>query len=213
MLNQAHSGDTVAIPQGNYRERIELREGVTLRSVQPGTVTLSSPDGGPVVTARKIEAGALEGVWVQGGVKIVDASPLISNVMVSGSGTGIEVSGNSAPLITSSQITNNVGGGISVAAEAKPRIENNLIAANGYNNEEEPKPGINVAEGAHPLLRNNGIVDNAAEAVWVHGRTFEAADYEQNFFGALPAKKAVRLVDAPGPRASAAGAVKLEVRR
>ena len=36
-LSQAHSGDTVVIPQGRYRERVELREGVVLRTQLPGT--------------------------------------------------------------------------------------------------------------------------------------------------------------------------------
>lgn len=214
MLNQARSGDTVVIPQGSYRENIELREGVTLRSVQPGTVTLTSPNAGPVVTARKIEAGALEGVWVQGGVSIIDASPLISNVRITGADTGIKVEGASAPLITSSQITNNLGAGILITGDAKPRIESNLIAANGNNGKPaDAKPGIEVAEKAHPLLKNNGIVDNAAEAVWIHGRVFQPADYEENYFGGLPPKEAIRLIETTEPHALANGTVKLEVHR
>jgi PPM family protein phosphatase len=197
-LNLAHSGDTVIIPQGSYRERIELREGVTLRSVQPGTVTLTSPDGGPVIVARKIVAGTLEGVWVQGGVRITDASPVISNVRVTGADTGVEIAGVSAPLIVSSQITNNLGAGISVAPEAKPRIENNLIAANGNNGKQnEAKPGVEVADKARPLLKNNGIVDNAAQAIWIHGLAWQPADFDENFFGGLAPKAAIKLVDVP----------------
>ena len=132
-------GDTVLIPQGRYKERVELREGVTLRSQLPGTVTLISPDGGPAVIARRIEAGTIEGVWIQGdldaplaiGIQIVDASPTISNVKITGANTGIEVRGASAPLIASSQIANNLGAGLVIAQGAKPRVENNLIAANG----------------------------------------------------------------------------------
>jgi hypothetical protein len=197
-LNLAHSGDTVIIPQGSYRERIELREGVTLRSAQPETVTLTSPDGGPVIVARKIEAGTLAGVWVQGGVRITDASPVISNVRVTGADTGIEIAGIFAPLIVSSQITNNLGAGISVAPEAKPRIENNLIAANGNNGKQnEAKPGVEVADKARPLLKNNGIVDNAAQAIWIHGLTWQPADFDENFFGGLAPKAAIKLVDVP----------------
>src|SRR5581483_3971986 len=91
-MHRAHAGDTVVIPQGLYRERIELREGITLRSQQPGMVTVTSPDGGPAVVARKIDSGTLEGIWIQGdlaaplsgGIEIVDSSPLISNVRISG---------------------------------------------------------------------------------------------------------------------------------
>jgi parallel beta-helix repeat protein len=201
-LNLARSGDTVVIPQGRYREHIELREGVTLRSQEPGAVTFTSPDGRPAVTAAKIAAGTLEGVWIQGdsnaplsdGIEIVDSSPLISNVRITGAGTGIVVRGASAPFIISSQITNNSGAGILVAADSKPRIESNLIAANGNNGQSgEARPGIDVAEKASPVLKNNGIVDNAAEAIWIHTRAYQPADYEENFFGDITPKEAIRV--------------------
>ncbi|HWE51319.1 MAG TPA: protein phosphatase 2C domain-containing protein [Bryobacteraceae bacterium] len=203
-LSQAHSGDTVVIPQGRYREHIEMREGVTLRAQQSGMVTLTSPDGKPAVTASNIAAGTLEGVWIQGdssaplsgGIDIVDSSPLISNVRITGAGAGIVVRGASAPLITSSQITNNLGPGMSIAAGAKPRIESNLIAANGNNGQaRDVSPGIDVAEDAHPVLKNNGIVDNAAEAIWIHGRAWQPTDYEENFFGDLSPKEAIRVIE------------------
>jgi parallel beta-helix repeat protein len=201
-LNQAHSGDTVVIPQGRYRERIELRQGVTLRAQVAGTVTLTSPDGGPALIAKKIDAGGVEGVWIQGdleaplstGIEISDSSPFVSNVKVTGAGTGIEVRGSSAPAITSSQITNNLGAGILVSQSASPRIESNLIAANGNGAPGDARPGVEVKEKAHPLLKDNGIVDNGAEPIWIHGRAYQPADFEENFFGGLPAKKAIRLI-------------------
>jgi PPM family protein phosphatase len=201
-LNQAHSGDTVVIPQGRYRERIELKQGVTLRAQVAGTVTLTSPDGGPALIASKIDAGGVEGVWIQGdleaplstGIEISDSSPIVSNVKVTGAGTGIEVRGASAPSIRSSQITNNLGAGIVVSAASTPRIESNLIAANGNGTPGDAKPGVEVREKAHPLLKDNGIVDNGAEPIWIHGRAYQPADFEENFFGGLAAKKAIRLI-------------------
>jgi serine/threonine protein phosphatase PrpC len=216
-LTQAHSGDTVVIPEGRYREKIELREGVAVRARQLATVTLISPDGGPPVAAHKVQTGLLEGVWIQGdsqapaslGIELVDSSPVISHVRVTGAMTGIGVSGPSAPLITSSQISNNLGAGIHVAARAKPRIESNLIAANGNGAAgAAPQPGVDVEESARPVLKDNGIVDNAAEPVWIHGHTWQAADFQENFFGGLPLKKAVRLVDEPVPAPSRPGAKK-----
>jgi PPM family protein phosphatase len=202
-LNQAHPGDTVLIPQGRYRERIALREGVMVRSQQPETVTLTSPDGGPVVTARRIETGALEGVWIQGdlaaplsvGIEIVDASPVISNVRITGAAAGIDIRGRSQPSITSSQIANNLGPGIVIAEGTKPKIGNNLIAANGNGKPGGAKPGVEVRGSARPVLKDNGIVDNAAEPIWIHGRAWQPADYEENFFGGIPVKKAIRLLD------------------
>jgi PPM family protein phosphatase len=204
-LNQAHSGDMVVIPRGIYRERIELRQGVTLRAQVPGTVTLTSPDGGPVLLSRKIDAGGVEGVWIQGdleaplstGIEITDSSPFISDVKVTGANTGIEVRGTSAPAITSSEIRNNLGAGILVSPSASPRIDDNLIAANGNGTPGDARPGVEVREKAHPLLRNNAIVDNGAEPIWIHGRAYQPADFEENFFGGLPAKKAIRLIADP----------------
>jgi serine/threonine protein phosphatase PrpC len=203
-LNQARPGDTVFIPQGRYRERVELRQGVTLRAEVPGTVTILSPDGGPAVVANKIDAGGIEGVWIQGGLEaplstgidIGDSSPLISNVKVTDAKIGIQVKGASTPAITSSQITNNLGAGILVLAQASPRIEGNLIAANGNGKPGPAGPGVEVLDKARPLLKNNFIGDNGAEPIWIHGRVYQPADFEENFFGALPAKKAILLIDA-----------------
>ena len=221
-LAQAHSGDTVVIPQGRYRERIDMREGVTIRAQQPGAVTLISPDGGAAVVAHRIEAGGIQGVWIQGdlaaplatGIEIVDASPTVTNVKVTGAGTGISVRGSSSPLITASQITSNLGAGIDIADGAHPRIEGNLIAANGNGKPGDAKPGVESEEGARPVLKDNGIVDNAAEPIWIHGRAFQPADFEENFFGGLPAREAIRLITdwraadaktAPSPTRKAVG--------
>jgi parallel beta-helix repeat protein len=201
-LAQTHSGDTVLIPQGRYREKIDMREGVTIRAQQPGTVTLISPDGTPAVTAHGIAAGTLEGIWIQGdleaplaaGIQIVDASPAIENVKITGAAVGIEVRGASSPSITSSQITSNLGAGIDVGSASHPRIEGNLIAANGNGKPGTARPGIEAEEGSHPVLKDNGIVDNAAEPIWIHGRAYQPADFEENFFGGIPSKEAIRLI-------------------
>ncbi len=211
-MQEARSGDTVVIPQGRYRERIELREGVTLRSQLSGTVILMSPDGGPALIARKIDSGGIEGVSILGesetplaaGIEIIDSSPSVSNVKITGAKIGIEVQGTSSPIITASTITNNLGAGILVAPPASPKIDDNLIAANGNGEPGNPKPGVEVLARAHPLFKDNAIVNNAAEPVWIHGRGYQAADFEENFFGGLSAKKAIRLI-APDPDPVLAG--------
>jgi serine/threonine protein phosphatase PrpC len=211
-MQEARSGDTVVIPQGRYRERIELREGVTLRSQLSGTVTLMSPDGGPALVAHKIDSGAVDGVSILGesetplaaGIEIIDSSPSVSHVKITGAQTGIDVQGTSSPIITASTITNNLGPGILIAPPASPRIDDNLIAANGNGEPGNPKPGVEVLPRAHPLFKDNAIVNNAADPVWIHGRNYQAADFEENFFGGLSAKKAIRLI-APDPDPVLAG--------
>jgi serine/threonine protein phosphatase PrpC len=197
-MAKAHPGDTVLIPPGTYSEHVQLHEGVALRSQQPNTVTISSPDGGPVVTADGIESGSLEGVWLQGaGISLHDAGPTISNTRISGAQIGIGIAGRSEPSIVACQIENNLGAGIFVGPGAKPKIERNLIAANGDGKPGPAKPGVEVAETAKPVLKDNAIVNNGSEPVWIHGKAYQPADFDENFFGALTAKDAVRLVDLP----------------
>jgi serine/threonine protein phosphatase PrpC len=206
-LNQAHSGDTVIIPEGTYKERVRLREGVALRAQEPNTVTLISPDGGPVVVARNLQTGSIEGVWIQGdletpaavGIDVTDASPAISSVRITGAQTGIRVRGKSAPVIASSKIANNLGAGVDVGAGTQPRLENNQIVANGNGTPGEPGPGVEVADGGRPVMKDNSVSDNGAEPVWIHGQTWQASDFQENFFGGTPVKKAIRLIDAAVP--------------
>jgi serine/threonine protein phosphatase PrpC len=204
-LDRAHPGDTVEIPPGIYRERIELRQGVTLRAQRPG-VTVSSPDGGPAVVAHSVTSAALDGIWIQGdagsplsaGLEIVDASPMVSNVRISGAGIGIQIRGRSEPAISASQIVGNPGAGIEIGEGSGAKITNNLIAANGKGQPGPPMPGVEVYAEAHPVLRDNGIVDNAAEPIRLHGAKSQRADYAANFFGAVDVEDAVLIDGEPG---------------
>lgn len=196
-LARAHAGDTVLIPPGDYKERVQLREGVALRARIPNSVTIASPDAGPAVTGEGIVSGSLEGVWLQGaGISLHDASPTVSNTRITGSQIGIGILGKSEPTVVGCQIQSNLEAGIYVGPGANPKIERNLIAANGDGKPGPPKPGVEVADSARPVLKDNAIVNNAAEPVWIHGNAWQPADFEENFFGALTARDAVRLVDA-----------------
>jgi serine/threonine protein phosphatase PrpC len=196
-LDSARPGDVVEIAPGRYRERIDLREGVRVRAQRSG-VTIMSPDGGPAVVAHGVKNAAIEGIWIVGdtaspasaGVEIVDSNPAISNIRVSGAGTGIEIRGHSEPAISGSQIIGNLGVGVEVRDSAKPRLVNNLIAANGRG------PGVDVEENARPVLRDNGIVDNGASPIRIHAQAFQRADYAENFFGGVDAEDAVILQNA-----------------
>jgi parallel beta-helix repeat protein len=203
-LNQARPGDTVVIPDGKYRETIQLREGVTLRALHPGAVTLAAVDNQPAILARHIDSGAAEGLWIVGdenapliaGVEIDDASPLIADCKITGANIGIKIRGVSSPLITSNQIVNNMGAGIEITGPAAPKLSGNLIAANGAGKPGPSKPGVEVREPARPVLKDNGIIDNASDPVWIHGHGWQPADYEENFFGGITGKRAIRLIDA-----------------
>ncbi|HKD07781.1 MAG TPA: protein phosphatase 2C domain-containing protein [Bryobacteraceae bacterium] len=202
-ISRARPGDTVVIPEGKYREQIHLGEGVTVRVQQAGTVTVSSPGAGPAVVADHIDSGSIEGIRVlsdprspsAAGIAINDATVQVSNVYVTGAVVGIDIRGRSDAIVAASQIANNLGTGIDIAGGARPRLLGNLIAANGVGSPGPLKPGVEVAATARPVLKDNAIVDNAADAIWVHGHEFQPADYVENFFGGIPAKRAIVLID------------------
>lgn len=202
-ISRAHPGDTVVIQEGKYREQVHMREGVTVRVQRAGTVTVSSPGAGPAVVASRIESGSIEGIRVlsdprspaAAGIAIDDATVEVSNVYVTGAVVGIEIKGRSDAIVAACQIANNLGSGVDISGGARPRLLGNLIAANGVGSPGPLKPGVEVAATARPVLKDNAIVDNAADAVWVHGHEFQPADYVENFFGGIPAKRAITLID------------------
>jgi parallel beta-helix repeat protein len=118
-------------------------------------------------------------------------------VYVTGAVVGIDIRGRSDSVVAACQITNNLGTGIYISGGARPRLLGNLIAANGVGNPGPPKPGVEVGATARPVLKDNAIVNNAADAIWVHGHDFQPADYVENYFGAIPAKRAILLTDEP----------------
>ncbi len=207
-LSQAHAGDTILIPDGKYREHLHLREGVNLRAQHPGGVTLIASGSEPAILARRIESGSVSGIWIEGepasqsgpGILIDNASPAISDCKITGAATGIEIRGSSSPVISANQIVNNLGAGVEISGAATPRLTANIIAANGAGKPGPAKPGIEVHDPAKPQFTDNAIIQNAADPVWVFGRAWQPASYEENFYGNA-AVKHVRLIDSTTPDA------------
>jgi parallel beta-helix repeat protein len=207
-LNQAHPGDTVSIPDGKYRESVQMREGVTVRALHPGAVTLSSPDGRPAILARRIESGSAEGLWIEGdagaplsaGIEIEDASPSIVNCKITGANIGILIHGASSAPVSSNQIINNPGTGVEIAGSAAPRLNGNVIAANGAGKPGPAKPGVEVRDAARPILKDNAIINNAADGIWIQGNGSQPADFEENFFADIPGKRPIQLINAAAPQ-------------
>ena len=119
---------------------------------------------------------------------------MISNVKITGATTASKSRGFSTPLITSSQITNNLGAGILMLTAGLATDREQSDCGERKRQTRCAKPGVEVQGQARPVLKDNGIVDNAAEPIWIHGQAYPAADFEENFFGGLPAKKAIRLI-------------------
>jgi hypothetical protein len=114
------------------------------------------------------------GIEIQGGSPSIEGNTITGNTQSGGTGGcgggGIEVTPGSTssatPLIISNTITNNslngggFGGGISVSASS-PTIRNNYIAGNSVWNS---GGGINLENGAAPVVSQNIIVNNSTLA-------------------------------------------------
>ena len=88
---------------------------------------------------------------------------MISNVRVTGARTGIDVRGASAPRIVASQIENNLVAGIDVEGNAKPKIENNLIAAKGTASRAWPNRAWKLSPGRFSKAMPSSIMPPEAD--------------------------------------------------
>ena len=107
---------------------------------------------------------------------------------------GVEIAGSSAAVLRGNRISANSGAGIIISGSATPRIEHNLITRNG-NSDRSKHAGIEIYDGALPVLIANTIAENGGGPIWATKTAVAGLRVEGNFFG--PGKK---------------GAAKMEVR-
>jgi hypothetical protein len=193
-LEQARPGDTVMVEPGQYAEQIRLKEGVVLESQNLHQAAIRLPqtinDAQVTVIANGIRNGRFSGFKIVGdekspmiaGLQLSDADVEVTDLDVSGAAeAGIRVSGRSAARITACFIHDNFGSGVVVEDVATPRLKSNQILRNGKRSR-AGKPGIEIRQQSHPVLIENLIAGNSAEAIWTSGESSED-DFKQNLFG------------------------------
>ena len=176
-LEAARAGQTVEVEPGTYRERIELRAGVRLRSRLPRAAVLEprregTLDDQAAVSARGVADAALEGFRVSGaggvevGLLLHDSAVEVTNVEVVGiGGTAVEHSGTDRSTLRYSHLHENAGAALRVHAPAAPRILDNLLRANGS---AAPRvAAVEIEAGAAPLVAGNRFEQNRGPAVAV----------------------------------------------
>ncbi len=220
-LAQARSGQTVEVSPGRYRERLTLRDGVSVVSRPSRAALLLPPEdagrgsGAPAVAASGVHGARLAGFRIVGspqapwsaGVRLHSSEVVLDEVEITGAaGAGIAITGADRSTVRYCFIHANGGPGVAVAGEAAPRLLSNLISGNGTG-PGAPAPGVEVREAAVPLLADNRIEGNGGPGVVL--TTAERAEevFRWNAFGGLPREQAVRVVApraAPPARAPAA---------
>jgi len=175
-LGRARPGQRIEVAPGQYRESLQLRDGVSLVSRVPRGAVILPPAGSgvPAVTAQGVQDARFAGFRIAGdaqaplqlGLRLADSTVEIEGVEVSGAvAAGIAVSGADRSTIRYSYLHDNPGGGVLVEGTAAPRLLGNLIARNGRLPGAPPHPGVEVREGAQPELIDNRLDANGGPGV------------------------------------------------
>jgi serine/threonine protein phosphatase PrpC len=202
-LADARKGQTVEVAPGEYRETIELPDGVSLVSLQPRAAILHPPAGSsgstsPVLTARGVD-GRISGFRIVAekdipmtvGLRLDGSRVQVSEMEIAGAAeAGIEITGPDRSSIETSFLHDNAGPGVIVSGGAATQIQKNLISKNGKG---KKAPGVEIRDDARPLLIDNRFEGNAAAGIWLP--TAERADeiYGWNRFEGTARAKAVQV--------------------
>jgi len=149
----AHSGDTVLVAPGTYRESLTIiGKNVAVRSSGGASRTIiAAPGGRSPVTFQNV--GRTAQLW---GFRIVSGNA------PSGQGGGVTAANNASPTIAYNQIVSNRsvdGGGILAYGSSSPDIAYNTIQSNHVS---VFGGGIFAYMGSNPTIRGNVISGNTA---------------------------------------------------
>lgn len=210
-LGRAGAGQTVLVAPGEYREVVQLRNGVHLVSQVPQGAVILPPAGSGVaaVTAQGIAGARVEGFRIAGdpqvplqvGLRLADSQVRIEGVEIAGAVTaGIEITGQDSSIVRYSYVHDNPGGGVLIGGNAAPRLLHNLIVRNGRSVGAPPRAGVEVRDTARPSLIENRIEGNGSGvALPVPDRADEI--FLWNSFGGASRAQAIHLAASTPPQA------------
>jgi serine/threonine protein phosphatase PrpC len=177
-IERAVPGSQVLVEPGEYREQIQLREGVRVVSRVPRGATLRLPAGAPeesaAVTAVSLTNGNFAGFRIVGdaatplgtGVAVHDASLSIVDVEVTGATrAAIEVGGAGASFV-GLDVHDNPGAGLVIRAGATARIASSTFGRNGA--PDRAAGALTIEEGARPRFMHNvfrGVAPDVFQAL------------------------------------------------
>ncbi len=165
-MAEARPGDTVEVPQGEYREQVRLKDGVILRArVSREPILRAAPmSGGPAVIAEGVKGARFSGFRILAdrdaplstGILLRDSTVEIDDVEVKGAGVGIEIRGTTSPTVRASAVRDCLAEGILILGAGTPWLSHNLIQGN-------KGAGVAARDGARPALLGNVVERNALE--------------------------------------------------
>jgi len=155
-LDAARNGDTVEVLPGEYRERVVLKSGVTLRSRLAREAHLIAPPLNNVaVTASGVQNARLSGFLIAADAQnpldtgiVLDNSPVeIVNVEIQGPAVGIRIRGPRTPELEGNAIRDCTQAGVAMAGAITPLLSHNSFQRN--------KTAFLLSDGARPELIGN----------------------------------------------------------
>jgi len=165
-MAEARSGDTVEVPEGEYREQIRLKDGVTLRARVPREPKLRAAplSSGPAVIAENVKNARFSGFRIladaesplSAGISLRDSTVEIDDVEVKGPSIGIEIRGAGSPMLRANAIRDCLAEGILILGGATPWLSHNLLQGN-------KGAGVAARDGAKPSLIGNTFDHNVLE--------------------------------------------------
>jgi len=165
-MAEARAGDTVEVPEGEYREQVRLKDGVILRARVPREPKLRAApmSNGPAVIAEGVKGARLSGFRILAdpqmplpvGILLRDSVVEIDDVEVKGAGVGIEITGSASPVLRASAVRDCLAEGVLILGPGAPWLSHNLIQTN-------KGAGVAARNGAKPGLLGNVFDRNAME--------------------------------------------------
>jgi len=175
-VNRAGAGASIVVEPGEYRERIRLKDGVRLISIEPRGATVRLPSDAseqdPAVSAEGVSDAAMTGFRIIGdaatplgtGLSIRNASVSIVDVEISGAAqSAIEIAGLSGGTILGADVHGNPGAALRVGSGATTRIAHSAFVGNGGHLGDATS--LLVEPGAHPRFSRNTFAGSAATAL------------------------------------------------
>lgn len=197
-IARAEAGAEIVVEPGEYRERLQLKSGVKVRSRVsrgawirlPGTASESDA----AIVAMDVTDAEVTGFRIIGdaatplgtGVFAGNSTLVLADMDISGARTAAVVFGaGAAGALMASDLHDNPGVAIEIRAGAQPRIAHNTLAKNATS--ERAAGWMLVEAGARPDIRSNTFVAARPEAIIGPTGASAAAIASSNWFISPPA--------------------------
>jgi len=177
-LDKAENGDTIFVLKGIYREKLTIRENITLIGESESETVVQGNKRGPVI--RVIDDATIRKLTIaNGGIGILSENTnaaIEDNIIRDNKGSGIQCL-ISIPQIRNNVISNNDWCGIycESARSIKSSIDHNIIAQNGYS-------GVMLGNKSEVLVQNNCFFDNKQYGIWVSDMAAKSRIIYNNFY-------------------------------